>query len=928
MTTRSVNVELVARVQGYLAGIKTATAATKQFAGELDQMRTKNAQGYQAVESSLLKVGAALALVTGWAVKTAMEFDKQMSEVQAITGATADEMDALRAAALKAGETTVYSATQAASAEADLAKAGLTTAQIMGGGLAGALSLAAAGSLDLDEAANTAANTMNEFGLKAGDVGHIADVLAGAANATTADVHGLALALSMGGGAAHAAGMSLEDTLTALGALSKAAINGSDAGTSLKTMLLQLEGPSKKAADLMATYGFSVYDASGNMVNLYTMADRLQTSFGGLTQAQRNAAFATIFGNDAVRSANALYIQGSAGLRQINKDMLAQADAAKVAAEKTDNLAGDLKRLKGSLDALLITSGEGANGGLRLIAQALGSLTTQFSDLPDSVQSAVVILAGVTGAALLAAAAFLKVRTSVAATAAALAAAGPVAARFGTALTTLAGVAGKVTVAFAGLEIAGSVIRSNFGYDASTNVDDLSNALLGLAKNGQDASKTIQDSMGHIDYDLQTLRDDFYGKLSKGEAGAVEGATGLGSVFDESLEHARQRITAIDAALAQMVQSGHGDEAAKIFDSLADSAGKGQITLEELRAGFPGYTKAYTEFTKQTGAGFGQLDTAWQKVNGGADALNQLGGAAGSEAAIAEQTRQANIRMAGAFGEAASALGGLKAKFDQMNGGAIGWLQAESNVEQAADDLRDSFHQNGTTLDSNTQKGRDNTGALIRYVEATRDAMQAKMDETHSVQDADAVYEHYKTTLYNLARQAGLTKDQARGLVDELLQMPSTKNIDFVVTVHTRGLTSVQNSLSKLGHMAEANGGMVDYYASGGENHTAQIAPAGAMRVWAEPETGGEAYIPLSAAKRGRSMEILSDVARRFNMAVTPRIDHRALASALAGQQSGPSAAAIGHAVRAALAGVTVVMDGRAVGTVQGRQADVLGRTF
>src|SRR4051812_38803294 len=241
MSTRTVSVDLIARVTSYMANIKTAAMATREFSGELDMMRKKNAQGFNDVTSSMMKVGGALTLLSGWAIKTAIDFDKAMSEVQAITGATAGEMDRLRQAALLAGQTTVFSATEAAGAEAELAKAGLTTSQILGGALSGALSLAAAGTIDLGQAATIAANTMNQFALQGKDVGHIADLLAGAANATTADVSDLALALQMGGGAAHAAGLSLEDTLTALGALSKAALNGSDAGTSLKTMFMQLE---------------------------------------------------------------------------------------------------------------------------------------------------------------------------------------------------------------------------------------------------------------------------------------------------------------------------------------------------------------------------------------------------------------------------------------------------------------------------------------------------------------------------------------------------------------------------------------------------------------------------------------------------------------------------------------------------------------
>src|SRR5574338_417846 len=177
--------------------------------------------------------------------------------------------------------------------------------------------------------------------------------------------------------------------------------------TGVQTCALPIS-PTDKAAAAMQRYGLNVYDANGNMLDIYAIAGQLQERFGGLTQQERNAAFATIFGNDAMRAANALYAQGEKGLRELNKQMLAQADAGAVAATKTDNLAGDIEQLTGSLETLFITSGEGANSGLRFIVEALTTLVNRFAALPGPVQTAVVVIAGLSGTGLLAAAAFMK----------------------------------------------------------------------------------------------------------------------------------------------------------------------------------------------------------------------------------------------------------------------------------------------------------------------------------------------------------------------------------------------------------------------------------------------------------------------------------------------------------------------------------------
>ena len=288
MAVRTVTVRLRADISNYTRNMRQASDNTSRLANA--------------------GAAAGATMLAGFAVAAAAaaRFDKALSNVRAVTGANAAEMGKLRAAALEAGKTTSFTATEAANAEAELARAGISTANIIGGALKGALALAASGQVDLTEAAVVSAQAMNTFGLAGKDVTHIADLLAAGANKSAADVHGLAMSMRMGGLLAHQTGLSIEDTVGTLAAFADHALIGSDAGTSLKVMLQRLVPQSKEASAAMDSIGFSAYDSQGQFVGLSEMAGRMKTSFSKLTPEARNSAMATIFGADAVRSATIL----------------------------------------------------------------------------------------------------------------------------------------------------------------------------------------------------------------------------------------------------------------------------------------------------------------------------------------------------------------------------------------------------------------------------------------------------------------------------------------------------------------------------------------------------------------------------------------------------------------------------------------------
>lgn len=350
------------------------------------------------------KVGLALTAASAAAVGVAATFDKGMSAVKATGADAAQNFDALREAAIDAGADTAYSATEAAGAIEELSKAGVSASDVLGGALTGSLDLAAAGEIGVADAAGIASIAMTQFKLSGQDVGHVADLLAAGAGKAMGGVQELGEGLKQGGLVASAMGMSLEETVAALSSFASAGLLGSDAGTSMKTMLQSLQNPSSKAKKLMDELGISLYDAQGNFAGLTNLAGQLEKGMGNMTQAQRDAAMATIFGSDAVRAANVIFDQGAEGI----EDWISKVDdagyAADTAATRMDNLAGDLEELGGAIESALIEAGSGPADMLRPVVQTLTELVRVIGNVPTPLLATVTGLSGLMGAGTLAAA--------------------------------------------------------------------------------------------------------------------------------------------------------------------------------------------------------------------------------------------------------------------------------------------------------------------------------------------------------------------------------------------------------------------------------------------------------------------------------------------------------------------------------------------
>lgn len=298
------------------AGLKTAEGQVKSFTktiGDDTTAATRKADDAFAAFASKAKVAllgatAAAAVGFGAALKSSAKYESSLSRLEQASGATGNQMKAMAALTRQLGADTNLAgvtASDAAATMTELSKAGLSVKDTMDASR-GVMSLAKAGNMEFAEAATLAASALNAFQLQGKDAGKVADALAAGANASQANLADLGTGLQQSATVAKQFGLNINETVTALALFANNGIKGSDAGTSLKTMLISLAKPSKEAAKLMKEIGFNAYDTEGNFVGLEKMSGRLKESLKGMTKEQKQSALATIFGTDAFRAAAVL----------------------------------------------------------------------------------------------------------------------------------------------------------------------------------------------------------------------------------------------------------------------------------------------------------------------------------------------------------------------------------------------------------------------------------------------------------------------------------------------------------------------------------------------------------------------------------------------------------------------------------------------
>lgn len=360
------------------------------------KLKDKTISGLDKINNALtsplgiLGVGAGAVgiggLITNSAQKS-MDFTAEISNIKALTGMQGAEIEAVRQRALDLGKSTKYSALEAAQGMTELLKAGVDTKSVLGEASQAALDLAAAGDLSLTEAAEVMSTAMNVFGTK--DATHVADLLAGAANASATDVHEMKYAFSQVAADAHGVGMSIDDVNVALATFAQYGQKGEKAGTGLRNMLNNLQPHTKPAAETFSKFNFldsngnSVfYTAEGKLKSMAEIADIMQKNLGKLNPAELDMALYDMFGVEGKGLAKVIMEQGAKAFIAMEKEMK-KFTASSVALKKLDNAKGDIEQLRGAFVTFQIEALAPLEPAIRAVATAF----TDFFSNADTLES-------------------------------------------------------------------------------------------------------------------------------------------------------------------------------------------------------------------------------------------------------------------------------------------------------------------------------------------------------------------------------------------------------------------------------------------------------------------------------------------------------------------------------------------------------------
>lgn len=769
---KNIVIRLMADTASYEAAMTRAGSTARTVASGMENTGRKSA----LIASGMTAAGLAVAAFGVAAVKMAADFDQQMSTVQANTGATSAQMDQLRAAAIEAGASTVYSASDSADAINDLGKAGMSVTDILTGGLTGALNLAASDGMAVGDAAEYMANALSMFHLKGSQASQVADTLAAGAGKAVGNVSDFGEALNNCGAQANSFGVNIQETTGVLALFAQNGTIGAEAGTQLNSMLMKLAAPSTEASNTMKELGISAYDAQGHFVGMAKFAGQLQKAEKNLTDEQRNQANATIFGSYAIKAANYLYEAGESGVNKWTKAVSESGYAADQAAAKNNNLKGDLENLSGSMESLMISVGEGAQGPLRKMIQGLDTLVDAFAGLPSGAQQTIVVMASLAGVfgAVHKAAGNLNGSTSTMANNIGLAI-DPIQ-RVKTALSsaktafemfrasgmsaqeqleTFGTSAGRAELKTAGFKTVGSSVMSLLGGPWGIALTVAGVALTRFIERQQKAKEATEQLQSTLESGggISSTIADSYQKMNFAGASMTHWMSEAKVSLTDMTSAAMGNKTATDkvnAALKEYGRQGHSQLAVaqKMRDSIKDEA------------------KAYAEAKEQAG----------QKAKASKNAVD----ADGKSASAAKQAANANKELGNSASDASSQIDDLVKSLFGLESGNLTADQAVDQLNQKIGELTDTCKDNGTVFNANgdlldrfSEKGTKTKQALEDIASSAQNAAEKILKQGEStgfssgeIERANGVLQDARDAIIRQVEASGMSEQAANALAD------------------------------------------------------------------------------------------------------------------------------------------------------------------
>lgn len=873
----NIMVRISADTSNYTAKMRAASKSASEFGDALERPMTAGEKFEAGFVKAGTMVGAVSAAIGVAAVKSFADFDAAMSEVGANVDTTGNQLTMLREAALEAGKSTIYSATESAQAINELGKAGMSVSDILSGGLTGALNLAASDGMEVAQAAEYMSSALAMFHLEGSRATDVADALAAGAGKALGEVSDFGEALNNCGAQAYSFGMSMEETVGTLALFAENGLVGAEAGTQLNSMLMKLASPTKEAQGVMDELGIAAYDAGGNFVGMAEFAGQLQKAEADLTQEQRNQYNATMFGSYAIKGANYLYQAGEQGVRDWTDAVSESGYASEIAAKKTDNLKGDLEQLGGAVETSFIRIGEAGNGILRPIVQTITDVIDAFADLPSGVQQGVVAIGLVMGAAAGLHKVFGHLETSTSTFGRTMGLVVDPIQRVKTASSDVQQGMQMVKAAFmspqAQIETFGTTIGKTQGIMAglktgATGIMDLMGGPWGVAIS---AGITVLGSLiqqhqrakERVDELAESLRSgasaaEYFGKaLSKSEGSMY--TEGFFNKLKNGFDDVWTAVDKVGIKHSEFVDAITGDKAA--YDSIVNSVNEwyksqnligqwfdssGNVVLESLSEQQKNYQQALESTKAQEQAAH---DAARQKTAAlleGKDATAEYAAATG-EAADADQILSDQFgATTDGVNELATALSDVISALDTYYGFARSETDALLDLRSGYLDLEESVKKNGATLDTYTEKGIANRQALNDLAKSAVKAAEAQAQNGRSIDEINGTMNeaHDKFVQYaqamgasaeeaeRMAEASGLGKDAANDLVEAVKNLDQT-SANPTVDVNTDEANQKIDD-TKLRLQSMPNGQFMVY----GNNDQAMQALAEVTGATIDPKTG------------------------------------------------------------------------------------------
>lgn len=396
--TRSLKIEILGDARGGTRAINKISRELGGMQGSMGAAATAGKMAFAAIAGGAVALGAGMA----YSVNIFRKFEQSLNVFQAVSSATGDEMGKVSKLAKQLGKDITLpgtSAKDAADAMTELAKGGLNVRQSMDAAK-GVLRLSAAAGIDNAQAATIAANALNTFHLKASEATRVSDLLAAASNASSAEITDVAEAFQMAGAVFASNRVPIQDLTTEIALMANAGIKGSDAGTSLKTMMMRLAAPTEDAKGALDALGISVYDATGKMRSQRDIIKQFEKATKGMSDEQRNARYQIIFGADAIRAATVIYGGGVDAFDKMSTAVTKEGAAAQLAAAKNKGLTGQIDAIKSTLETWAITIGENVaplvvtafihiQKAIDYLAPKVSRVAAEIGDIWPRVQSAI-----------------------------------------------------------------------------------------------------------------------------------------------------------------------------------------------------------------------------------------------------------------------------------------------------------------------------------------------------------------------------------------------------------------------------------------------------------------------------------------------------------------------------------------------------------